>query len=111
MNNRGQLIVYLILVVLLLFAGGIWWLFFHDQELFGGLKISLPFMQSKTQMDTSNWKAFPVDQRLTVLYPPNWYVTEERYISQYPYTPGRTTNDVYNVITVAPITSQIQTSY
>ncbi len=112
MGNKGQLSLYVAFAGFLFLALGLSWVYLKDQRAFGGLNLPfLSFLQPTKTIDTRNWKEFKVDQNLRVYYPPDWLVVEGQYISQYSFTPGKHSNDIYNAISGQVITTQIQTSY
>lgn len=112
-NQKGQLLIFIIFFAVIILGLGFGWFYLRDQAAFGGLNLPfLNFLNPTPTFSTTGWKQFTTaDQGLNLLYPPSWYLTQNQYLSQYPYTPGTTSNDVYNVISVKLATFQLQTSY
>lgn len=114
MGQKGSVLVTAVLTISLLTALAIGWYYYRRLgspiNYVGGLP--LPFVENRKQADTTGWpKLSPPGQSLSIYFPPGWYVIDDRYISQYPYTPGKDSNDIYNVITYSKITDQIQPGY
>lgn len=75
-------------------------------------RLTLNPFDKKPISHTQNWRKFTTaDKRVSFYYPPDWYLFEGTYVSQYPYTPGRSTSDIYNVISVQEIKNQLQSGY
>lgn len=110
MDKKGSVYLYTAFAGLLILSIGLGWFYLRDRAAFGGL--NLPFISGRTEMiNTKDWKSFQIADNLTVLYPPDWFIFENKYISQYPYTPGKVSNDIYNAINATAIESQIQPGY
>jgi hypothetical protein len=113
LSRQGQVPLYVAFFGVLVLCLGLAWFYLKNQSAFGQTFLSnLPFLQQPVSFSTQGWKNFSFpSQRVSVLYPPNWYTNDQGFISQYPYTPGITSNDVYNAINIQQVTFQIQVSY
>jgi hypothetical protein len=102
----------LILTVLVILAGVFVWYYFQHSP-------STPFasflnlLEQPALPDTTGWKFFHnTDLGVQLQYPPTWYDYNDKYLSEFPYTPNnQRAGDTYNAIEMGKITSQAHLGY